>query len=304
MSKDMHDNIGDDEIRIISSSDAPKGSIKRNSTHKVLIILLAIAAACLIAAVAWYLSTNSSTNDADELQLVRRYNSTALSTDSIGKDVAESAASPSTLTSAASGYVNIIDTIAGGEALTLLIPACSSSMLALGDSVLDDSTVVMAVQAADVRRDNGGIVGAYVLRGELLSKGQAKSGFCAIIDGKMTIGVADATPLLEQSLESEGYFFRQYPLVVGGQIVENKPRGKALRKALVELNGTPAVVLSRRKLTFHEFSESLVDLGVSNAIYLVGSSSFGFAVDDEGSRYEFGRRPATDLPNVNYLVWR
>lgn len=30
---------------------------------------------------------------------------------------------------------------------------------------------------------------------------------------------------------------RQYPLVVGGQIVENKPKGTSKRKALATLNG-------------------------------------------------------------------
>ena len=162
----------------------------------------------------------------------------------------------------------------------------------------------MAMQAADIRGDNGGIVGAYVVEGNLVSKGQAKSGFCAIIDGNITIGVADATPFLEKAIESDGYFFRQYPLVVGNQLVENKPKGRSLRKALAEWNGTTVVLLSRSRLTFHDFAQTLVDMGVANAIYLVGSEAFGFAVDSEGNRTEFGKEAPSPEASTNYIIWR
>ena len=35
--------------------------------------------------------------------------------------------------------------------------------------------VIMAMQAADIRSDNGGIVGACVINGNLVSKGRAKA---------------------------------------------------------------------------------------------------------------------------------
>lgn len=159
------------------------------------------------------------------------------------------------------------------------------------------------VQAADVRRDNGKIVGAYILDGELLSKGQAKSGYCAIIGGKISVGVAESTPLLEQALESNGYFFRQYPLVIANQVVENKPKNRSQRKALAELNGEIVVIMSEGRLTFHDFSQALVDMGVTNAIYLVGSSTYGFAKDADGNKFEFGKPNETGYPFTNYIVW-
>lgn len=202
------------------------------------------------------------------------------------------------------GFVSLSDTVVNKVGLSIFKPINLSPTLQIGTEVLDDSTARFVVQAADVRGDNGGIVGAYVNKGELISKGQAKSGFCAIIGGKINIGVADATPFLEQALEADGYFFRQYPLVVANQIVENKPKGKSLRKALAELDGEPVVIMSREGMTFHDFSQSLVDLGVTNAIYLVGSNVYGFAVGEDGTKIEFGERLQEMHQNTNYIVWR
>lgn len=204
----------------------------------------------------------------------------------------------------AAGYVAARDTVAGDAALRILTPVGGTPSLAIGRDALADSAAVLVVQAADVRADNRQIAGAYVMRGDLLSRGSAKAGFCAIIGDEISIGVADATPMLEQAIESEGYFFRQYPLVVGGQVVENKPKGRSLRKALAELDGRICVILSLDRLTFHDFSQALVDAGVRNAIYLVGSTAEGRYVDESGTRHSFGKSDDTDRENVNYLVWK
>lgn len=57
-------------------------------------------------------------------------------------------------------------------------------------------------------------------------------------------------------------------------------------------------------MTLNEFSQYLVDLGVKTAIYLVGSSSFGYAIDEEGNRIEFGQLAENPSANINYIVWR
>lgn len=44
--------------------------------------------------------------------------------------------------------------------------------------------------------------------------------YCGVIDGKLTVGVADNSPLFEEATEKGGYFFRQYPLVDNGVLVE------------------------------------------------------------------------------------
>lgn len=40
--------------------------------------------------------------------------------------------------------------------------------------------------------------------------------------------------------------------------------------------------------SLHDFAQALVDLGVDQAIYLVGSSAYGWAIDQEGICHEFG----------------
>ena len=109
--------------------------------------------------------------------------------------------------------------------------------------------------------------------------------------------------MLEQTLTEGGYFFRQYPLVVGGQIVENKPKGKAIRKALAEIGCKIYVVMSKEKLTFHDFSQLLIDAGTRNAIYLVGSSSYGFYINDIGEKFLTGKAPSEEVENVSYIIW-
>lgn len=298
MSLIPHD-IKDDEIRIISSGNNDDGNTSHNrpATRRkwTISISILVVLACVLTIVYLILSKNPKN---DSLEIIT--NETVVYQENT-EDVA-----PDTIISEpmAAGYVSVLDTIINKIPLTIFNPTNLAPTLQIGTDVLNDSTVRFVVQAADVRGDNGGIVGAYVNKGELISKGQAKSGFCAIIGGKINIGVADATPFLEQALETDGYFFRQYPLVVANQVVENKPKGKSLRKALAELNGETVVIMSRKGMTFHDFSQSLVDLGVANAIYLVGGKEYGFAIDSEGRKIEFGRLLKDMRPNTNYIVWR
>ena len=168
-------------------------------------------------------------------------------------------------------YTSLTDTVIGGRRLTILQPHNAVAGLVIGDSILDADGPVLVAQAADVRRDNGQIVGAYVVNGEMISRGKAKSGFCAIIDDEITVGVAQTTPLLERATEENGFFFRQYPLVYEGEIIENKLENLSQRKALALLNDEVVVVLSHERLSLLDFSQALVDLGVKNAIYLTGS---------------------------------
>lgn len=298
MSMIPHD-IKDDEIRVISSGNNNGHSAPNQPTRKrkwIVAVSIIAMLVCVLAIVYMIILKNSNDDSLDIITTeITEYQ----------ENIEEN--TPDTIMQSepmAPGFVSISDTIINRTPLTIFKPTNLSPTLQIGTDVLNDSTVRFVVQAADVRGDNGGIVGAYVNKGELISKGQAKSGFCAIIGGKINIGVADATPFLEQALETDGYFFRQYPLVVANQIVENKPKGKSLRKALAELNGESIVIMSREEMTFHDFSQSLVDLGVTNAVYLVGGKGYGFAIDSEGRKNEFGRQLKNMRPNTNYIIWR
>ncbi|MBQ2392971.1 MAG: hypothetical protein II303_02200, partial [Alistipes sp.] len=62
--------------------------------------------------------------------------------------------------------------------------------------------------------------------------------------------------------------------------------------------------------SFHDVSQALVDLGIDEAVALVGSVAYGWAVDENGERHEFGdeniyRSRRYRMPrNISYIVWR
>ena len=86
-------------------------------------------------------------------------------------------------------------------------------------------------------------------------------------------------------------------------MVENKLKFSSLRRALAEWNGEIVVVMGHSPMTLNEFAETLIDLGVSNAIYLIGSTSYGFAKDKNGDRIIFGEEEINPPKNSNYIVW-
>ncbi len=188
--------------------------------------------------------------------------------------------------------------------LRVHVPLNSTPHLEIGYSVTDRREEnILFFQAADVRADNKKIVGAFVQKGKPLSWGLSKRGFCAIIDGEVTVGVADNSPLFEKATELNGDFFRQYPLVDKGVLVESELKNKSIRRALCELEGKIVVVESQSLESMHDFSQALVDLGTSNAIYLVGSSAMGWSMDVDGNGTKMGLWDARAFKNVSFIVW-
>ena len=281
--------ISENEIRIISAK-GPERHNKKKHTFRLwfLIILGVLIFGCVV-----FVLTRDADSENDSF-IEETYNTVPDSEPQIIKDET---------TTDIEGFTIVRDTIINKKELLILTPEIARPRLIIGNELLNNPNIILATQAADVRGDNGQIAGTFVLNGELISKGEAKAGFCSITDGELSIGVADATPMLEQALTEDGYFFRQYPLVVGGQIVENKPKGKAIRKALAEIGGRTCVVMSKERLTFQDYSQLLVDMGVRNAIYLVGSSSYGFYVNEDGNKILTGEKPKSELENVNYIIW-
>ena len=212
--------INDDEIRIISAYEPEKRNRKRRSLRLwILIILGILILGCLV----FIISKSAENADIDDIIEV---------TEPIAEEEPQ-IVNEEKITSI-KGFTITLDTTVNKKGLLILYPENACPKLIIGNEKLNDSNIILAVQAADIRGDNGQIAGTFVLNGELISKGDAKAGYCSIINGELSLGVADATPMLEQAITEGGYFFRQYPLVVGGQIVENKPKGKAIRKALAD----------------------------------------------------------------------
>lgn len=285
-----YNDIKDNEIRIIGNAGQSVESPRKPTWWRWLLWTICILFWLILAFVVFYVLKGGSRPKHADTEAV----------------VIESAPVAPTVEKNEPATVLVHDTVINDVPLCILTPVNAVPELSLGIPDTTDESLVLGLQAADIRADNGGIVGAFVLKGELLSRGVAKKGFCAILDGKIQLGMAPSTPLFEETTNQDGYFFRQYPLVSNGRMVENKPKNKAVRHALCELEGRVVVVSSLDNESFHDFAQSLVDLGVQNAISLVGADAYGFFRTRESGFSSWGTdvHRWKDAENVNFVVWR
>lgn len=188
--------------------------------------------------------------------------------------------------------------------LRVYVPLNSTPHLEVGYGISGHrKDYVLFFQAADVRADNKHIVGAFVLEGEPLSRGLSKRGYCAIIQGQVTVGVADNSPLFEQATEQNGYFFRQYPLVDNGTLVESELKNKSIRRALCDIDEHIVVMESQSAESMHDFAQALIDAGTTHAIYLVGSNAMGWCMDTEGNGTKMGLWDTRAYKNISFIAW-
>ena len=198
----------------------------------------------------------------------------------------------------------IRDTLIDSLHLRIFTPYNCVPELHVGRLDTNDRSIILAAMAADLRRDNGKIVGAFVLAGEPLSWGLSKKGYCAIIDGRITLGTADNSPLFEQATEQGGYFFRQYAAVDNGVMVTNNPENASFRRALCLLDGKVCIVGCSDRVLMNDFSASLVKLGVSEAILLVGGSADGWCRTEDGRLVSANSDYAQKAKYMNHIVFR
>lgn len=201
-------------------------------------------------------------------------------------------------------YIDVSETAIDSVELKILTPYNTIPELHLGRIDTSDTEILFAALAADIRRDNGKIVGAFVHEGEPRSWGLSKRGYCAIFDDEITLGVADNSPLFEQATEQGGSFFRQYPSVDNGMMVSNNPENLSFRRALCAYDGKVCIVVSTKRVLMNDFSAALVKLGVRNAIFLVGSTEDGWYRAEDGRLIRLGKKYAKNNSNINYLVFR
>jgi hypothetical protein len=161
--------------------------------------------------------------------------------------------------------------------------------------------LLLAVMAADVRADNRDIVGDFVVDGRQLARGEKKEGYCAILDGVPVVGRGGEADL-KRAVDGKGSFFRQYVLVSEGVAMPPKPKGKNHRRALCVMGNRMFVVASGDRESYHDFATALADLGVDDAIALVGTESLLMYRAEGGLLHTIGTSYEGD--NVNFLVWR
>ena len=280
------DEIQDDELRVIGR---PSGSEDTRKPRKWLWIVMAVViVAAVVAATIIWSRKPSPGND-------------PVVFDSSIKEKIEPLGNYADTTGKA--YTEHLELTINDIPLDIYIPHNAKPSLAIGTPDIFDKNIVLVTQAADIRADNGKINGAYVLAGKPMAWGLSKKGYVGIIDDKITVGVADNSPLFEEATEKGGYFFRQYPLVDNGVLVENEPKGKAIRKAICDRAGEIIVVMSISPESFHDFAQALVDLQVDNAVYLVGSDSFGFFRDKYDHFTQICEKKRGGYKYENYIKW-
>ncbi|MBO7262977.1 MAG: hypothetical protein J6U93_00485 [Alistipes sp.] len=286
------DNIGDDEIRIIGDRNT-----KRSHQRRWVLLLFALLVICLIISIPILINGNKS-NETIESSLFNSIDT--IEYQGILDDESANLRS----------FCEIRDTTVETLPLRLFIPHNARPTLHKGKIDKSDPEIIYANMAADVRADNGGILGAFVLEGEPLAWGLSRKGYCSIIDDVITVGVAENSPLFERATEVGGYFFRQYPLVDNGVVlIENKARVYNYLRALCQIGDNTFMAHSLTKVSFHNFAQALANIGCDNAIYIVGYEAYGWAVDSDDMVHEFGTDGYFDsvVPepdNLNYIVWK
>ena len=138
-----------------------------------------------------------------------------------------------------------------------------------------DDNVLLCIPAAFTSR-SGGLCGLYACRGEVsntsaVDKGmggaiQFQAGTCKIFDTKNGASLDDA--FVEQLKGSKSSFFQQFQIVKDGHAEGFKDKSHLQRRCIATFaNEECAVVESQDNVSFQEFGEDLLSLGVQNAIY-------------------------------------
>ena len=292
-------DIKDDELRIIGKPAVQSTPSPDKPGKGPLWIILAIAAIAIACVITFVTSRDKNIEEEHGLFEEIPAQDIALSVTQEKKKLGMYA------DSLGQSYTEKIDTTINDIPLTIYIPHNATAELYLKTPDISDTDIIFCAQAADIRKDNKKIVGAFVLKGEPLAWGLSKKGYCGIIDGKITVGVADNSPLFEEATEKGGYFFRQYPLVNNGTLVENEPKNKSIRKALCDRNGEIFIAVSNTPESFHDFAQALVDLGVDNAIYLVGGEyAKGWHRNQQGEFTDFSKGRRDRYRYENYIIWK
>ncbi|MBR5200477.1 MAG: hypothetical protein IKW31_01835 [Alistipes sp.] len=300
--KQRYDDISDDEIRIIGDSKEPR-NIKR-------LVILALVVVAVVAGVVALVVARPNTALTENNETEEQIPIYGEESEPVVEDVVDTEHfSRIKVAEGERAFTELRDTTINDVPLRLYIPHNAELSLHVGKMDREDEDVVYTAEAAFIRADNHAILGAFVLKGEPLAWGLSMRGYCASIDGEVTVGVADNSPLFEEAINSGGYFFRQYPLVDNGVFVANEPKNKSVRRAICERRGEIFMIESLTKESFHDFTQALVDLGVDNAVNLAGSEAYGWAIDRDGVKHEFGTpnfyTGRGKMPkNTNYLVWR
>lgn len=289
-------NIGEDDILVF----CPKNHREKNKKFPWWMLIAITLGIIVVAAIVLYVGRHH--NDSQEQTFP--YNCQTEDKPSLDGELPNSDIWYNNIDTSISSCIVVTDTILDNIQLQILTPYNATPELHLGKIDITDTDILFAALAADLGSNKGKIIGAFVYNGEPRSWGLSKKGYCAIFNGEITFGVAENSPLFEQATEEGGSFFRQYPAVDNGVMVENNPPNASFRRALCSLNGKVCIIVCTNRVLMNDFSAALVKLGVRNAIFLVGSTEDGWYRNGDGTLVRLGKEYKKNNPNINYLVFR
>lgn len=296
MAKNMiSDNMSDSEIRILGGDidiNTPTHSNKPDPKKNILLWIMLVFLLGVIVLLCTHIYRHKTYED------TKVTDSLCFSPENL------SIASIKESSSKGPVYTSEKDTIINDIPLRMLIPVGGRMDLYVGKYPEKEKGMVLAVHAADMRGDTYEPTGAFVYKGEIISKGHSKYGFCAIIDGEVTIGRQTETPLFERAIEQNGSFFRQYSLVSGGKMMIIPPKGKAIRRALCLTDDKMIIVETKQPESYLDLSQALVDLDVNEALALCGSNAGVLWRDKNGLLHKEGGVFPDKYQHENYIIWK
>ena len=147
--------IRDDQIRIIG-----EGGSKHPLPRNVWIVILSILGVSIISLVIWF---TAKRQEKQALELAKP--EPALFEPVVVPEPVKPQWIGREVDSLAMGFTEIRDTLINDIPIRIYIPHNAAMSLHIGRINKADTSIVYVAQAADIRADNGGIVGAFVLKG-------------------------------------------------------------------------------------------------------------------------------------------
>lgn len=281
--------------RPIAPATAPKPASTPHHRSWLRLAVVALTAGAIAAGVAWWVSHNKKS-------IINIYNQKV-----VAADVAADSTSVATIAEGeldGPAFVMTAATSVNDIPLNVYTPHGGRLSLYMGQNPDTIPGLICAVQAADVRADVDMPVGAFVQNGTLISRGNSKPGFCAVIDNSIALGRDAETPLLERAISQKGFFFRQFSLISGGEVTDEGPKGKSTRRALCLIDGAVSIVECTSRESYHDFAQALADYGATEAIATVGGNALIVWRDKADAPLQVrGKREDLIYKSCNFLVW-
>ena len=280
----------DDEIQVLGMLQEEQETVARHKKNflRIAIWLFSIGGCILVLVLCWKI-TPVIMNSYNERRLVER----------VKEDV--DTQNPLLIQDSQIAYQYYEDDVNDVPMHIYLLDNMEAS-LTMDSTVLDDTLhtrMMMVVQATDIREDNKKPVGDFVVNGEKMARGKSREGYCAIVHGRISIGRSENDDVMNYCIQEGGSFFREYPLVINGEICKNKIRGKRIRRALVQQDDEVYIIESENKESIYDFSEAILDLGAKDALYLPAGINYMLVKADS-------LQQENDLPEYggNFLVFK